>query len=396
MIEPSNTIQINHNLKKLYLFSFILGIHTVRGVFIPYFTDWGGLTFFEIMILQSVFTGAIFLLEIPSGAIADRIGRKTAISLSALSVAIAAIFYSTIPAFFMFAIAEVIWGFGMALLSGSDEAFVFNTLRYLGREKELPKVMGRNQTMRLIALTVSAPLGSIIAEYISLQFTMTCLSFIYFGGFLISLTFKEPKLENEVKSERYLSILKDGFKQFRKVKVLRILCFDRLFIGVLIYSLFWTYQVYFEELSIPIILFGFLTSGMNIIQAIFMNVLPHLEKSIKSKLRFLILIDIINSAAFLFMGFTSNALLGVLLVLIIVGFGYPRFLLYMNGINKYIESENRATVLSTVNMFGSILRAIFNPIVGLLVMWNISMFFVFVGVGILIFTIFSRVKNEYL
>jgi len=391
-----NALYIKRNIGKIYLFSFILGIHTVRGVFIPYFTDWGGLTFFEIMLLQSIFTIAIFLLEIPSGAIADKIGRKTAISLSALSVAVAAIFYSTIPAFFMFAIAEIIWGFGVALYSGTDEAFIFNTLKILGREKELPKIMGREQTMRLIALTVSAPLGSIIAEYISLQFTMTCLAFIYFGGFLISLTFKEPKLVNNNKSERYLTILKDGFKQFRKVKVLRILCFDRLFIGVLIYSLFWTYQVYFEVLSIPILWFGFLTSLMNIIQAIFMNLLPRIESSVKKKLIFLIIVDIINGITFIFMGFTSNTFLGVFLVLIIVGIGYPRYLLYMNGINKFIESENRATVLSTINMFASILRAIFNPIVGILVMWNINVFFFIIGIGILSFTLLTRVKNEYL
>jgi MFS family permease len=396
MSDSLNVFNIKRNINKVYLFSFILGIHTVRGVFIPYFTDWGGLTFFEIMVLQSIFTIAIFLLEIPSGAIADKIGRKTAISLSALSVAIAAIFYSTIPAFFMFAIAEIIWGFGVALYSGTDEAFVFNTLKILGREKELPKIMGREQTMRLIALTLSAPLGSVIATYVSLQFTMTCLAFIYFGGFLVSLTFKEPRIAYNNKSERYLVILKDGFKQFRKIKILRILCFDRLFIGVLIYSLFWTYQVYFEELSIPILWFGFLTSLMNIIQAIFMNLLPRIESSVKNKIIFLIIVDIINGITFISIGFTSNTILGVLFVLIIVGIGYPRFLLYMNGINKYIESENRATVLSTINMFANILRAILNPIVGILVMWNINGFFLIMGIGILIFTLFTRVKNEYL
>jgi MFS family permease len=385
------------NIYKIYIFSFILGIHTVRGVFIPYFTEWGGLSFFEIMILQSIFTIAIFLLEIPSGAIADKIGRKTAISLSALSVAIAAIFYSAFPAFYMFAIAEIIWGFGMALYSGTDEAFVYSTLKVDGTEKNLPKVMGNIQTFRLIALTLSAPTGSIIAEYISLQFTMTFLAFVFFAGFLVSLTFKEPRIDNsKYQSENYLKILIDGFKQFRKVKILRILCFDRLFIGVLIYSLFWTYQVYFQELQIPIIWYGFISSLMYIIQAGFMNIIPRITSKRKNKLVILYIVDIINGVAFILMGLTTNIFLGILIVIIIVGFGYTRFLHYMNGINKFIESENRATVLSTVNMFSSILRTIFNPIVGLLVMWNIYAFFIIIGVTILILTFFTRVKNEYL
>ena len=60
------------NIIKFYVFSFILGIHTVRGVYYLFFTVWGQLTFFEFMILQSYFTFMIFILEIPSGAVAER------------------------------------------------------------------------------------------------------------------------------------------------------------------------------------------------------------------------------------------------------------------------------------------------------------------------------------
>ena len=397
MSKKIHKVNYNSNIYKIYIFSFILGIHTVRGVFIPYFEDWGGLNFVEIMVLQSIFTIGIFVLEIPSGAIADKIGRKTAISLSALSVAIAAIFYSTIPAFFMFAIAEIIWGFGIALYSGTDEAFVYNTLKINGDEQRLPKVMGSIQTMRLIALTLSAPLGSVIATYISLQFTMTFLAFVFIAGFIVSLTFKEPKIENKIqKSENYLKILIDGFKQFRKVKILRTLCFDRLFINVLIFSLFWTYQKYFQALKIDILWFGFISSLMYIVQAGFMNLIPRITSKSKNKLNILLAVDMINGVAFILMGFTANIILGIILVIIIVGFGYTRFLHYMNGINKYIESENRATVLSTINMFSSILRAIFNPIVGFLVLWNIHAFFYIIGILILVLTLFSRVRNEHL
>ena len=69
---------------------------------------------------------------------------------------------------------------------------------------------------------------------------------------------------------------------------------------------------------------------------------------------------------------------------------------YVKGINKQIESENRATVLSTVNMFGSLISAILYPFIGLLVMWNIYVVFFIIGILIIIFTGFTRVKNEYL
>ena len=84
------------------------------------------------------------------------------------------------------------------------------------------------------------------------------------------------------------------------------------------------------------------------------------------------------------------------MLLTIVAFGYPRYLIYVNGINKQIESENRATVLSTINMFGSFLMAIIYPIIGLIVEWNLFAVFIITGIMILIFTVLTRVKNDYL
>ncbi len=384
------------NIYKVYVFSFILGIHTVRGVYIPYMMDWGGLTFFQVMILQSYFMFMIFLLEIPSGAIADHIGRNVALMLSGLSVVAAAFMYSILPHFFLFLVAETLWAFSSALHSGTDQAFLFNTLKTMKKENNLPSILGRIQTINLVALTISAPLGSIIAEFISLQFTMTCLGIVYIFAFIVSLTFKEPKLEKEKSSQKYLTILRDGFRELRNNKVIRVLCFDRVFIGILTYFLFWTYQIYLGIVGVPLFLFGFVTALMNIVNMVFTIVIPWLLKSVKKKLLFLIAVDLTIGIAYVLLGFSINAILGIILLLVIVAVGYPRFLIYVNGINKQIASENRATVLSTINMFGSLLMAVTYPFIGLLVEWNPFVVFIIIGVLIIFFTTLTRVKNDYL
>jgi MFS family permease len=358
--------------------------------------DWGGLTFFQVMLLQSYFMFMIFLLEIPSGAIADHIGRNVALMLSGLSVVVAAFMYSIIPNFFLFMVAETLWAFSSALHSGTDQAFLFNTLKTMKKENNLPNILGRIQTINLIALTISAPLGSIIAEFISLPFTMTCLGIVYTGAFIVSLTFKEPKLENERKSQKYFTILRDGFRELRNNKILRVLCFDRVFIGILTFFLFWTYQIYLGEVGVPLLWFGFITSFMNIVNMVFTIVIPWLLKSFKKKLLFLILIDLIIGIAYILLGFSTNAILGIILLLVIVAVGYPRYLVYVNGINKQIASENRATVLSTINMFGSFLMAVTYPLIGILVEWNPFVVFIIIGALIIFFTTLTRVKNDYL
>ncbi|MFX0000755.1 MAG: MFS transporter [Candidatus Hodarchaeota archaeon] len=384
------------NIFKSYILYFILGIHTVRAVYYAFSTEWGGLNFFEIMILQSYFMFMIFIFEIPSGAIADYLGRKKALSLSGISLVAAATFYGIYPHIFLFFIGETFWSFSIALSSGTLEAFLYSTLKLYGKENELSKILGRTQTLNLIALTLSAPLGSIIAATVSLQFTMNCLAIVYFGAFLITLTLKEPPYRNEKYSKNYLNILKEGFKELKRNKVLRILCFDRVIIGVLIYFLFWTYQPYLQAVNVPLLLFGFITSLMNITNAVFMNLIPKLFKSIKKKAMLLILIDLINGFAFILLGLTLNPILGIFIILIIVGFGYPRFLIYVKGINKQIESEDRATVLSTINMFGSLIMAIIYPFVGIIVMWNLFAVFIVIGAMILTLTLTTRVRSEYL
>ena len=264
------------------------------------------------------------------------------------------------------------------------------------KEDKLPSILGRIQTINLVALTISAPLGSIIAEFISLQFTMTCLGIVYIFAFIVSLTFKEPKLEMEKSSQKYLTILRDGFRELRNNKVLRVLCFDRVFIGILTYFLFWTYQIYLGIVGVPLFLFGFVTALMNIVNMVFTIVIPWLLKSVKKKLLFLIAVDLTIGIAYILLGFSINAILGIILLLVIVAVGYPRFLIYVNGINKQIASENRATVLSTINMFGSLLMAVTYPFIGLLIEWNPFIVFIIVGALIIFFTTLTRVKNDYL
>ncbi|MFX1448743.1 MAG: MFS transporter, partial [Promethearchaeota archaeon] len=289
--------KISRNVRKFYLYGFILGIHTVRGVYYPYMTVWGGLTFFEMMILQGYFMFMIFILEIPSGAIADYLSRKTAFTLSALFVVSAAFTYSIFPNIFLFFLAETFWAFSIALYSGTDEAFMFSTLKMTDEEDKLPKVLGRYQLMFLIANVISAPLGSIIAGFISLQFTMTCLGLIYIGAFVTSLTFKEPTFKAEEKTKGYLTILKEGFNELKKNKILRILGFDRLIINTCIFLLFWTYQPYLTAVNIPIVFFGFILAAMNIFNAIFNELIPRFLQKVKNKKYLLISVNLITSFA---------------------------------------------------------------------------------------------------
>lgn len=386
-----------NNIWKLYLIHFIEGFHLISGILLPFFLTWGKLTFVEVMILQSYFTVMIFVFEIPCGAIADCISRKFSLLLGALSIAFAALIYGSYPNIFIFVIGETLWAFGTALTSGTDQAFIYDTLRKLGREDDVSKIMGRNRSFQLFGIGISAPIGSIIGAYYSLNVVMSLIFVPYIIATLISLTLKEPNHNLEKRNRKnYFSVIKSGFTELTRNKTLITLALEMVITESLVFFLIWTYQIYLEALTVQLIFFGFVSSSMTIIQILFNNVVVSLENKIKNKKMFLQVYTIIPGVGFILMSLIYFIPVSISLILIVIGFGFTRSLIFVKGINKQIETENRATVISTVNMIASLIRALLYPFVGILVMWNLNLTFTILGIIIVMSALLTRIKSEYL
>jgi MFS family permease len=383
------------NIWKSYLINFIEGFHLISGILLPFFLTWGNLSFVEVMFLQSYFTIMILVFEIPCGAVADYISRKFSLILGALATAIAALVYGSYPNIFVFTIGETLWAFGAALTSGTNAAFIYDTLRKLGREGEISKVMARNRSFSLLGIAISAPIGSIIGAYFSLNLVMSLVFVPFITATLISLTLKEPNYDMQnKKSEKYFTIVKSGITELTNNRILRILAVEMVMTESLVFFLIWTYQVYLEALSFQLIFFGFVSTSMTLVQILFNNLIPNLESKIKDKKKFLKMYTLIPGIAFILLALIHFIPVSIPLILIVIGFGFSRSLIFVKGINKQIETENRATVLSTINMIASLIRAILYPLVGYLVMWNLDITFLVLGVLIVIFAVFSKIKND--
>jgi MFS family permease len=386
----------SRNIWKFYLYSIFVSMHTVNGALIPFFQSWGKLTFIEIMILQSYFTVVALLFEVPSGAIADFLSRRFTLVLAGVVTAVAALIYSSYPNIFVFALGETFWGFGMALLSGANEAFVYDTLKKLNKEEEFTKRWGRSNSFSILGLMISGPIGSLIAVYVSLQFTMTFSFFPMIIAALIALSFEEPNDELIRESKKYFTLVKEGIKQLRSNKILLTLAFDMIIIETLAFFLVWTYQVYLLELNVDLIYFGIIMAMMTLSEMLSMNIIPKIFEKFKNHKIFLVSSTITVGIAYILLGFTTVVPAGIALILVIMAFGFSRRLIFSSGINKQIESNSRATVLSAISMLGNIAHTISYPFIGIIVEWNVFAVFIFLGSLTITFAILSRVKNEYL
>lgn len=75
-----------------------------------------------------IWSATAFVAEVPSGALADRFGRRNALIASGLFQAVGFWLWIVLPGFAAFAAGFVLWGFGGALVTGAFEALLYEGL----------------------------------------------------------------------------------------------------------------------------------------------------------------------------------------------------------------------------------------------------------------------------
>lgn len=388
-------LKIDKILWRFYLFSFLRDFFFISAVLIPFFTEWGHLSFTQITILQSWFVLWIFLLEVPTGAVADYIGRKYSLALAGFVIALAALVYGSIPRFEVFLIGEFLFAMGNALISGADEALLYDTLKEKGREQESTKVFGQVHSFDLLGIFISAIIGSFIASKFGLNAPMlfSSMSFILAG--VVAFTIKEPVIHgNEKESERYLNIAKTGFLFFYHHKTLRILALDAILVASAAYFVIWLYQPLLRNLGIPLFFFGFAHALLVGAEMVIANNFVRLEKVFGTVRAFLRFSAIITGVSFFLVAVSPSIITVILFIICAGGFGLTRLELMSAYMNKYIPSEKRATVLSSISMFRRFALIFLNPVVGLITDYSLSLSLLLIGLLPLAVFLFSPIEQE--
>lgn len=127
--------------------------------YIPYFmTQIRGLSWTQYGDMQLIYYWVVMACEVPSGVVADRIGRKATLLLGALTNMAGCFLFAVAYDVWVFAAGEVFFAFGTALISGADSAMIYDSLKAQGREQEYARVEGWTQASWLIVTAVGLPL----------------------------------------------------------------------------------------------------------------------------------------------------------------------------------------------------------------------------------------------
>ncbi len=121
-----------------------------------------GISLFEISLLVGVYSLTIVLLEVPTGGLADAIGRKTTTALAYGCITIASVVLLLAFSFPAFVAGFMLIGVGRALASGALEAWFIDSLQALDPQIELQPDLARANTYALLALAGGSLLGSLM------------------------------------------------------------------------------------------------------------------------------------------------------------------------------------------------------------------------------------------
>jgi MFS family permease len=386
---------IRSNLWKIYFYRFLNEFWIVLPILIPYYED-NNLNSTQIFTIQAAYAFSLLLLEIPSGYLADVIGRKKTLILGACFLPVGIGVYVFTHSFITFILAEFIIAVGNSMRSGCDSALIYDTLLQLKQESEYKKFEGKSFFYTRVGTAFSSILGGVIA-LISLRLPFylnigTCLFMIPFALLLIEPDREKLKASSPLKDILRISRYSFSHKLLRLLMLLTALVMSTGIIGV------WAYFLYYESIGINIGFFGVLMAGFQLSSAVGSRQAHAVEKLLGYRKSLLILLLI--APAFVLLGtFDSIALIPLILLnAFLWGFSFP---VLLDTMNRLIESKIRATVLSVANMTRGFFFVILSPLFGKIVdSYSLSTAFTLLGLfffllgSILIALILSRLRQS--
>lgn len=119
----------------------------------------------EAILLYAIYDIGTTVLEVPSGYLSDRIGRRITLILASLATVIGTALLSFGDGFLMFALAQVCLGASTAFNSGTDSALLYESLAANERENEIEAQELKAWRYSFTSLALSAVAGGGLAYF---------------------------------------------------------------------------------------------------------------------------------------------------------------------------------------------------------------------------------------
>lgn len=230
--------------------SIIWGINTL------FLLD-AGLSIAEVFLANAAFSVGTVLFEIPTGVIADTIGRRASFLLSVAVLALSTVLYVALAAWgagvIAFMAASVLMGLGFTFYSGAMEAWLVDGVRELGYDGDMDSVFATAQIVGGVSMLIGTIGGGLLGQIdLSLPFILrsvlllALLVLAYFGMHDIGFERRSVTLASLPKEAA--AIARTGISQGWGKKPLRLIMIGGAIQNGFFFWAWYAWQPYFLEL----------------------------------------------------------------------------------------------------------------------------------------------------
>lgn len=349
------------NIYYLYLIKLSKWFMLIMPIVALFYTD-NGLDTFDIYLLQAVYSVSVAILEIPSGYMADIVGRKKTMVLGSILGTIGFIVYSLSSELSGFLIAEVTLGLGGSFISGADSALLYESLAGMKQRHKYLQLEGRITSLGNFAETSAAIGGGLIAAYFSYRAVYITQAFVAAIAIPAALLLVEPPKKKDIFRPgitHILTVCKDSLLVNKKLSSTLLMS---AVTGTATLCMAWTSQVYFVSMGLTerwiTPLWVILNLTVAVLSAFAKEVVGCLGRG-----RAVLILALVIPLSYCLLGLLPLwwSLAVLFLFYAIRGYATP---LLKDLVNNNCLSEVRATVLSIRNMIIRLCFALLGPTIG--------------------------------
>lgn len=381
------------NAWRLCLIRLLFWMHLFSAVLVPFYTEWGGVGLADVFLINAWFFLCNFALEVPTGTVADFLGRRTSLILGSVVAAGGVLFYAWRPGLGHFLLAEVFMAVAYTLHSGADEALAYDSLKALGREGQAARLIARMEAFKLGGIVVATVLGGFVAAGYGLRAPMLVTSAPMALAALVAFGLVEPPRGASQRRRSYGAILREGGRVFLRQPAVRRLAVEGALTNAVAWAIIWLFQPLLKRAGLPLSAFGVVHALGCLAQIAFLSALPGLERLTGSRRRMLQATSLAAAGCFALLAWTTAWPLVGLGIVAGMAFGLTRVPIFSAAVNHHVGSGERATVLSFCSMVRQAAIVLVNPLAGWLAERSLTAALLAMALAFLAAAWFSRVGD---
>jgi MFS family permease len=302
----------------------------------------------QFAIIMGVFSLSILLLEVPSGVIADLLGKKRTLLLSRGLYLVEIVLLATQSGFWPLLIAKIISGVGVSLSSGTDSSLLFDTLKKLKRTSEHKKISGKKQMYAQFSQAFTFIIGAyLFTVHPKLPAYLSLIPLLV--GFILTFYLKEPyPPKSTLTFSSSCAHLKKGVNLFFKNQTLLFLVLFGFPLAFVIEMSLSFSSSFLEQILIPVSLIGVVAFVGSFLMGVGSKYAYALDRFFGSKKTFLFL----ALALFVCMVFQALSLLyiGVIFYIAIMFLAGIKGVLINHQAQEKVTQKHRSTMISIMNL----------------------------------------------